>query len=111
MTETTPAATTPEAPPRLTFRHFPGFGGVIVAVTERVSKKKVIDVAYAVRESAPLPSGARVFHFFKEGQPVPRELRVDPGGATCTCKSGTYRPASECRHLRIAKYLTEQGVV
>jgi hypothetical protein len=109
--------TTPEvaAEPRLSFRAWPpfqpdSFDGY-VAVTERLSKKKSITHTYAVRRAPDLPTGAKVFHFFKQGESVPRELRVYPSGHTCTCDSGKYRAGTECRHLLAIQHLITQGVL
>lgn len=104
------------AEPRLTFRHWPpftpdSFDGY-VAVTERLSRKKSVTFTYAFREVRQ-PAGVpfRTFHFFKQGDSVPRELRVYPQGHRCTCDSGKYRAGRECRHLLAVQYLTEQGVI
>jgi hypothetical protein len=113
MTPTLPPAVDA---PRLTFRHWLPFTAsdsmtAYVEVVERVSKKKVIPATYAVRVAPALPSGARVFHVFKQGDATPREVRVYPAGFTCTCESGKYRPGKSCRHLEAIQHLTEQGVI
>ena len=113
--------TTPETPvvaePRLTFRSWPpfepadSFGGY-VAITERLSRKKSVQFTYAFREvKQPAGTPFRMFHFFKQSDPVPRELRVYPSGHTCTCASGQYRKGQPCRHLEAVRHLTEQGVI
>ena len=110
-----PSTQAPPAPPRLTFRSWLPFGPdgmtCYVEVVERLSRKKSIATTYAVRVAPPLPSGARVFHVFKQGDSLPREVRVYPAGFTCTCESGKYRPGRSCRHVESLQYLTEQGVI
>lgn len=115
MTPTpTPA---PSAPPRLTFRHWPPFEPVdsfsgYVAVTERLSKKKSIQFTYAFR-LLPRAAGSPfvAVHFFKQGESLPRELRVYGEGYRCSCDSGKYRPDSKCRHALAYEWLRSQGVI
>ena len=112
MTET--QATKPEAPPRLAFRWWKSFSDSFiaeVAVTERMSARRSVATTYAFREAAPI-GAVRVFHCFKQGEPVPYVVRVSPGGHTCSCRGATYRHQNiDCRHYAALIFLWTEGVI